>query len=111
MEITIINEKENPILSRKEVHFEMNFLNQGSPNRIDVRDKLAAMQTAEPSLTFIKSMKTAFGIPKLTGTALIYSDEKVALELEPTYSRIRNMPKDQRDDAWKEVKEKKGGKS
>jgi small subunit ribosomal protein S24e len=111
MEITIIKEIENPILHRSEIHFEMNFLNQGSPNRIDVRDKIAAMKTAEPALTFIKSMKTAFGIPKLTGTALIYMDEKVALELEPTYSRIRNMPKDQRDDAWKEVKaKKKGGK-
>ena len=110
MEITIVKEIENPILHRKAIHFEILHQNKGSPNRLEVRDKIAAMQTAEPDLTFIKSMTTTFGLPKLTGKALIYSDEKVASELEPTYSRIRNMPKDQRDDSWKEIKAKKKGK-
>ena len=109
MEIQITETKDNPILHRKELHFEISYLGRGSPNRIEVRDKLAAMETAEPGLTFVKSMKGLFGTPHLKGTALIYTNAEIALELEPTYSRIRNMSKDQRDDAWKEVKEKKKG--
>ena len=105
--INIISVEDNPILHRTEIKFEIEHLGMGSPNRIEVRDKLAALQSAKTELTFIKKMKSHFGKPVAVGLAIIYADEETARKLEPKYSQIRNIPKDKRDDAWKEVKSKK----
>ena len=105
--IKIISVEDNVILHRTEITFEIEHLGMGSPNRIEVRDKLAALQSAKTELTFIKRMKSRFGSQTCAGLAIIYADEETALKLEPKYSQIRNIPKDKRDDAWKEVKSKK----
>ena len=105
--ITIISVEDNPILHRTEIKFEIEHLGVGSPNRIEVRDKLAALQSAKTELTFLRTMKTHFGKPSVTGHAIIYEDEETAQKLEPKYSQIRKIPKEKRDDAWKEVKSKK----
>ena len=99
--------KDNQILHRTEIEFEVEHLGMGSPNRIEVRDKLAALQSAKTELTFLRTMKTHFGKPQVHGLAIIYEDEETAKKLEPKYSQIRNIPKEKRDDAWKEVKSKK----
>ncbi len=105
--IKIIEVKENKLLHRKHVSFEIEHFGSGSPNRIEVKEKLAALQTAKPELTFIKEMQPRFGLPQVRGEATIYEDEAVAMKLEPNYIKIRNLPKEKRDAAWKEVKAKK----
>ena len=105
--IKILSVEDNPILHRTEIKFEIEHLGMGSPNRIEVRDKLAALQSAKTELTFIKKMKSRFGKPSVSGHAIIYEDEENARKLEPKYSQIRNIPKEKRDDAWKEAKSKK----
>lgn len=105
--INIISVEDNAILHRTEIKFEIEHLGMGSPNRIEVRDKLAALQSAKTELTFIKKMKSRFGRPMVHGLAIIYADEETAQKLEPKYSQIRNIPKEKRDDAWKEIKSKK----
>ena len=105
--INILSVNDNQILHRTEIEFEIEHLGLGSPNRIEVRDKLAALQSAKTELTFIKKMKSRFGKPMVHGLAMIYEDEEIAKKLEPNYSQIRNIPKEKRDDAWKEIKSKK----
>ena len=105
--IKILSVNDNQILHRTKIEFEVEHLGMGSPNRIEVRDKLAALQSAKSELTFIKKMKSRFGQPQVQGFALIYENEETALKLEPKYSQIRNIPKEKRDDAWKEAKSKK----
>jgi len=105
VDIEILETKDNTLLKRKEIRFRIDHLNQPSPDRIVVKDKLAAMQSAKPELTFIKQMKPVFGLPEVQGLAIIYNDAELAAKLEPNYSRIRNLPKDQRADAWKKIKD------
>ncbi|MHA1583823.1 MAG: 30S ribosomal protein S24e [Promethearchaeota archaeon] len=107
MDINILEIKENELMHRKEISFEITHLNQGTPNRLEVRDKLAALQTAKPELTFIKTMQPRFGMPHISGSAVIYENEEVADKIEAKYVRIRNMPKDKRTDAWKEARANK----
>lgn len=107
MDIEITNKKENPAFHRTEIEFIIRHMGEGTPNRVDVRDKLAAMETADTDLTFIVSMMPRFGIPEIHGTARVYDDLAIANEVELSYVRIRNMPKDKRDDAWKAAKAKR----
>jgi len=104
VEIKILNKKENPLLHRIEVEFDIEHLGLGSPNRLEVRDKLSAMLTAKSGLTFIRTMKVRFGIPQVHGFAYIYTDEEAAKKLEPNFSKIRNSPKETREEAWKNIK-------
>jgi small subunit ribosomal protein S24e len=111
--IKILEVKENKLLRRKEVIFSVEHLGNGTPNRLEVKEKLAALQTAKADLTFIKVMKPLFSMPQIKGKAIIYQDEEAA-KMEPGYSRIRNLPKDQRVEALKAAKagkkkKKKGG--
>jgi small subunit ribosomal protein S24e len=103
--IDVIEIKDNQLLRRKEVRFKIEHLGMPSPNRIDVKEKLAAMYTAKPELTFIKVMTPVFGLPQVIGKAHLYSDAALAEKLEPHFIRIRNMAKDQRNDAWKKIRE------
>ncbi len=105
--IQVTGVKENPLLHRKELTFEIEHLGQSTPNRLEVRDKLAALQTVDAELTFIKLMKPVFSMPRIQGTAFIYEDKATAQRLEPTYFKIRQMPKEQREEAWKTARSKK----
>lgn len=107
VEIKIISVKENKLLRRKEITFEINHLGAGTPDRMEVKAKLAAMQTANAELTFIKKMTPVFGLPILKGIATIYDEEAVAKRLESAYMQIRNMAKDKRDAARKALKKGK----
>jgi len=107
VDIKILKNEENPLLHRLEVEFEIEHLGSGSPNRLEVRDKLSAMLTAKSGLTFIRTMKPRFGIPQVHGIAHVYSDEEIAKKLEPDFSKIRNSPKDTREEAWKDIKSKR----
>jgi len=72
--INILSVEDNAILHRTEIKFEIEHLGMGSPNRIEVRDKLAALQSAKTELTFIKKMKSRFGRPMVHGLAIIYAE-------------------------------------
>jgi small subunit ribosomal protein S24e len=106
-EIEIKEAKKNPLIDRKEIKFHINHPNMGTPNRIDVKKKLAAMETADESLVFIKNIRTIFGQRKVNGIAAIYGNQEVANQFEAVYIKIRNMPKDQREEARKKIKEAK----
>jgi small subunit ribosomal protein S24e len=108
--INIKEVKENKLLRRKEISFEIDHLGAGSPKRFRVKEKLAAMQTADPDLTFIKYMTTIYGLPKVKGYATVYEDEKIAKKLEAPYIHIRNMPDEKRLEARKALKAKNKGK-
>ncbi len=105
--IKILNKKENPLLHRTEIEFEIEHLGSGSPNRLEVRDKLSAMLTSKSELTFIRIMKPRFGIPQVHGFAHVYEDEELAAKIEPLHIKIRNMPKDDRSSAWKDEKDRR----
>ena len=109
MDIEILKTTENPAMHRKRIEFVIRHLGEGSPNRLEVRDKLAAMETSDSELTFIMSMKPRYGIPEISGVARIYTEVKYAEKIEANYVKIRNMPKDKRDEAWTAIKGKRQG--
>ncbi|MHA1369290.1 MAG: 30S ribosomal protein S24e [Promethearchaeota archaeon] len=104
MEIEIIESKDNPLLRRKEIKFRIR--EKQTPERVAVKEKLAAMHNADFNLVFIRKIQTRFGTPEVTGYAMIYEDEQ-ATKSEPEYIRIRNLKKEERNAARKEYLERK----
>ncbi|MHA1791552.1 MAG: 30S ribosomal protein S24e [Promethearchaeota archaeon] len=109
MDIEILESIDNVLLNRKEVKFKI--AAEKPPDRVDVKEKIAALHNADFNLVFIKKLKTRFGKTEITGEATVYKDEDSA-KIEPSYIKIRNMKKDERDAALKaEKKPKKKKKS
>jgi small subunit ribosomal protein S24e len=90
MELQIIKDKTNTLLKRREVSMKIN--NKGTPSRIDVKNKLAAMANSRPELIVIEHLDTAFGKMELTGIASIYESEERLKQLAHQHLLVRGVP-------------------
>ena len=90
MELQIIKDKTNSLLKRREVSIKIN--NKGTPSRIDVKNKLAAMANSKPELIVIEHLDTAFGKMELTGIASIYESEERLKQLAHKHLLVRGVP-------------------
>ncbi len=102
--IEILQSEHNPLTKRKEIEFRINHPKSGTPNRYELKQKLAALETADEGLVFVKKIQTIFGKRYVVGRANIYDDQENADKFEPTYLKIRNLPKEERNDARKKIK-------
>ncbi len=81
MNLKIIKEKENKLLSRKEVVATINF-DGTTPSRKKVQKELAKAVKADEKVVIIKHINTSFGSSFAEVIANVYSDEKVLATLE-----------------------------
>ncbi len=91
MELQIIKDRNEPLLKRRAVSIKIN--NKGTPSRIDVKNKLAAMANSKPELIVIEHLDTAFGKTELTGVASIYENDERLKEMAHKHLILRDAPK------------------
>ena len=94
--IEITEEKKNPLIDRKELTFRIDHFGAGTPNRIEVKKKIAAIQGSDEKLTIIKHLDTHFGASHTLGKAFIYDNTKDLEYFEPFHVQVRNLEKDKR---------------
>jgi small subunit ribosomal protein S24e len=93
MEVNIISEKENPLLKRKEVYFQLEHNQTGNtPLRLEVRKALATALKKDVDLVFVKKMTTKTGTRTAVGFANVYDSVEQAKLIEPKYIVKRNAP-------------------
>ena len=96
LNIEIIEEKKNPLIDRTEIKFRINNFGQSTPNRLDIKKKIAAMQGSDEKLTIIKKLSTHFGASYTIGLVYIYKDNKELQYFEPFHIQVRNLDKEKR---------------
>jgi small subunit ribosomal protein S24e len=92
MEIKVLEDKNNPLLQRREVHFSVN-QNLGTPSRQEIKDKLAAYLNSKPELVIIERMKPEFGKRETLGYAKIYESMDRLKNVESEHIIQRNEKK------------------
>jgi small subunit ribosomal protein S24e len=93
MEVKIISEKENPLLKRREVYFQMEHSQTGNtPPRLEVRKLVATAVKKDADLVFIKKVETKTGTRTAFGVANVYDSVEQAKLIEPKYIVERNVP-------------------
>jgi small subunit ribosomal protein S24e len=96
MEIKIISEKENPLLKRKEINFQVEHNETGNtPPRLEVRKAVATTLKKDLDLVFVKKCETKTGTHVAVGIANVYDSVEQARLIEPEYIIKRNMPPEQ----------------
>ena len=82
MEIKILSKKENPLLNRTEIEFECDYPSEGTPNLLDVKHKIVALEDASNDLLVVDSMKPSYGATKAVGLAKVYDSVEKLQEIE-----------------------------
>lgn len=89
MDIKIIEEKNNPLLSRREVVFKVDH-ESATPSRKSIVDRIAATMNSKEGLVIIDNLKTEFGKRETIGYAKIYETEERAKQVERPHITERN---------------------
>ena len=104
--IEILEEKKNPLIDRTEIKFRIEHFGDGTPNRLEVKKKIAAMKKAKEKLTIIRKLQTHFGNAYDICTANIYENSKDLQYFEPFHIQVRNLEKEKRTEIYKLKKRK-----
>ena len=105
MEVKILQQKENPLLKRKEIRFEVKHDAVSTPPRLEIRRAVADALRAKIDLLFIKKYETGPGMQTATGIANLYDTTEQAKLIEPEYIYKRNVPPPPPKPAGEEKKE------
>lgn len=89
MEVEIIEDTENPMLHRRDVTFKV-VHEEATPERLSVRDSLAATLGKDANEVVIRDLSTKFGMRTTIGEAKVYDDEDIAKDIERDYVLERN---------------------
>jgi len=90
MEIKVTEIKENKLLGRKEIHFDVLHEGEATPSRKDVKGKLVAMLDLNPETTVIQYIRSFFGSHIIRGYAKAYESRERMMYVEPEYTLVRN---------------------
>ncbi|MDO8643178.1 MAG: hypothetical protein Q7R76_06405 [Candidatus Woesearchaeota archaeon] len=75
MDVTILKERETPLLARKRVTLEATY-DAATPSRVDLTKAVAKKVGADEKLVSVRHIYTRFGKRKARIIAHIYADEK-----------------------------------
>lgn len=89
MELTILSEDDNPMLHRTDVRFRVSHV-EATPERLAIRDSLAAQLGKSADEVVIRSLDTKFGMRTTLGEAKVYEGAEHAAEIEQDYMLDRN---------------------
>ena len=95
MNIKILNSKDNKLIGRKEIEFEMDY--EKMPKREEILEMLSKVGKYNKEFLIIKEIKNVNGIRKSKGIAYEYENKEKIEKFEPKY-RIKR---------WKVGKEEK----
>lgn len=93
MDIKVLEEKNNPLLQRREVKFSVSH-NLGTPSREEIKGKLAAYLNSKPELVIIERMRSQFGMRETRGYAKIYETQERLKSVETEHIIQRNTKKE-----------------
>jgi len=83
MELTIIKKQDNLLLSRMEITLEVNFVNEPTPKKEDIKKKIVSSEKADEKLVVVKNMNTSFSSGKANVSVYIYKSEEELKKTEP----------------------------
>ncbi|MFH1774285.1 MAG: 30S ribosomal protein S24e [Methanobacteriota archaeon] len=90
MEVKILEEKENPLLDRRELKVKIAH-DAATPKISEVRDKLVAMLGVDKETLILDSFKSKFGARESIGFVKVYKTKERALKVEPRHRLEKNL--------------------
>jgi len=83
MNLKILEQKDEPLLSRKEIKAELTFEGTATPSNDTVKKAIAKNLKADEKLVVVKSIYTTYGTNNADVNAYVYASEKEMTNIEP----------------------------
>lgn len=96
MEIKVNSESYNPLLKRKEITLEIEHAGEGTPQRFDIRKRMATKLNAKIENVFVVSVDTATGLQRSTCSLQVYDEPRAASSTVPGHLAMRNLSPEER---------------
>ena len=109
MDMTLLKERDTPLLSRKRCTLEVHFKG-ATPSRKQIRDEIAKKLKSDPELTVVKHIYTRHGVEKAKVIANIYTKKEDMLRFEDKGMLEKHSDKKEEKGEAK-AEEKKEGKA
>ena len=90
MEISILEDRANPLLKRHEYRFEVAHATASTPSRDAVRSELAKLVKAPKDRVIIERMRARYGTAVTRGDAMVYDSSEAAKVTEREHILVRN---------------------
>jgi len=91
MELEVIEEKENPLLGRREILVRIAYPGSSTPGRREIRSRLAAKLGVDEKKLVLGPLKQRFGVPEAVAKVKVYSTQDLAQEVEPSHIIKKNF--------------------
>ncbi|MEA3136766.1 MAG: small subunit ribosomal protein S24e [Thermoplasmata archaeon] len=90
MDVKITQQKDNALMARKDIRFQVAHAGETTPSRTQVRQLVAAQVGTKTENVVIESMETEYGIGRTAGVARAYKSSDEARKTERTHLLKRN---------------------
>lgn len=90
MDVKITQQKDNALMARKDISFQVGHAGETTPSRTQVRQLVAAQVGTKTENVVIESMETEYGIGRTAGIARAYKSADDARKTERVHLLKRN---------------------
>ena len=90
MDVKITQQKENALMARKDIRFQVAHAGETTPSRTQVRQLVAAEVGTKTENVVIESMETEYGLGRTHGVARAYKSPDEARKTERAHFLKRN---------------------
>jgi small subunit ribosomal protein S24e len=98
MEITVLNERANPLLQRREFHIDILHPSSASPKRGEVRKEFCAVKSAVADRMVVEWVRAVYGAPRSRGLIYVYDNVEALKKTARHHILLRNgLIKDAKD--------------
>ena len=99
-DIEILEEKKNPLIDRTEIKIRIDHFGAGTPNRLEIKKKIAALKNGNEKFTIIRKIQTHYGSTHDIGVINIYGNAEELQYFEPFHVQVRNLPLEKRNEIY-----------
>jgi len=93
-QISIIEDRFNPLLERREVRIEV--ASKSTPKRDLLRKAVASSLKVPPDCVYVRSCLSSFGTNISVCRVHVYKDPERGKKVEPKYIQLRNLSREER---------------
>lgn len=90
MDVKITQQKDNALMARKDIRFQVAHAGETTPSRTQVRQLVAAQVGTKTENVVIETMETEYGIGRTAGIARAYKSSEEARKTERVHLLKRN---------------------
>ncbi|MGQ9759106.1 MAG: 30S ribosomal protein S24e [Candidatus Methanomethylicaceae archaeon] len=104
-QISVVEDKFNPLLERREVKIEV--ASRSTPKRDLIRKAISTSIKVPVECVYVRSCLSSFGTNVSICRVHIYKDPERGKQVEPKYIQLRNLPRSERAKALSSQKTQK----